>query len=84
MMVERINSGITTWSKRAALVLLGWFASSAFHGTLTAEQAVKAVPVLQAEAGCEHYLARKNADLAKQPTIVDPKEIPKDNCPKIK
>lgn len=89
MMSEKIDTGVTLWSKRIALVLFGWFASSAYHGTLTASKAVKDVPVLQAQVGCEHYLARTATDVANQaitaansegalsPTT---KAIPKDNC----
>lgn len=83
MIVERIDSEITRWSKVGALLLLGWFASSAYHGTLSASKAIKAVPVLQAQAGCEHWVARKATELAKQPVVVDPKEIPTDNCAHI-
>lgn len=89
MIVEKVDNGVTLWSKRLALVLLGWFASSAYHGTLTAEKAVKAVPVLQAEAGCEHWRANKTIAVAKQAILsansVDAAPpsaaaIPKDNC----
>ena len=78
--VELVDHGITKWSKIGALVLLGWFASSAYHGTLVGEKAKQAIPVLKAEAGCEHWRADVNKKLALQPTIVDPKQIPRD-CP---
>lgn len=84
MIIERVDNGITRWSKIGALFLLGWFASSAYHGTLTASKAVKALPVVQAEAGCEHYIARKATALAKETVVVDPKAIPADHCPRLK
>ena len=40
----------------------------------------KVIPALKAEAGCEHWRADVTTDLAKQPVIVDPSQIPKD-CP---
>lgn len=77
MSAERVNHGATRWSKVGGLILLGWFASSAYHSTLTASKAIKAVPALQAEAGCEHYRAETTKKLALQPTIVDPKALPR-------
>ena len=74
MIAARIDCWTTVWSKRAALVLLGWFLSSAYHGTLSAEKAVKAVPILQAQtavipklaaaAGCQE----KRGDIAEGKT----------------
>lgn len=66
MIALKVDCWVTIWSKRLGLVLLGWFLSSSYHGTLTASRAVKAVPVLQAEAGCEHWRADKSADVAKK------------------
>lgn len=82
MMADRIDGGITIASKVGSLILVGWFACSWWYGTGTFKKAKQAIPVLQAEAGCEHYLARKATALAKQTTIVDPSQIPKDNCPR--
>lgn len=90
MIAERIDNGITLWSKRLALVLLGWFASSAYHGTLTLTQKAAELPVVKAEAGCEHWRANKSAIIAKQAIVgansVDaqipsPNAIPQDRCP---
>lgn len=64
--VDLVDHGITKWSKVVGLVLLGWFASSAYHGTLVGEKAKRAVPVLQAEAGCEHWRADVAKDVAKK------------------
>lgn len=47
------------------------------HKVQTAE-----VPALKAEAGCEHWRATTTAQLALQPTVVDPSDIPKD-CPHL-
>lgn len=88
-MAERIDHAITVWSKRVGLVLLGWFASSAYHGTLEAGRAVRAVPVLQAQVNCEDRRADKAAQVAKQAIagaynadlpLPSPKAIPRD-CP---
>jgi len=90
MMAERVDHSVTKWCKIGGLILLGWFSSSAYHGTLSASKAVKAVPVLQAQAGCEHYLARKNKEVAKQAIsaansddlpIPSPQALPQDKCP---
>lgn len=78
MIAEKIDTGLTRWSKIGALVLLGWFSSSAYHGTLTASRAVKALPAIQAEAGCEHWRATVTSKLALSPQIVAPSQIPKD------
>lgn len=84
MLAEKVDSGITVWSKRLALVLLGWFASSAYHGTLTAAKVEKALPAVQAEAGCEHWRADTTAKLALSPNMITPAQIPKDCAhPKI-
>lgn len=90
MIAERLDAGFTRWSKVAAIFLAGWFASSGVHGTLSAAKAIKAVPVLQAEAGCEHWRANKTAIIAKKAIagansadapIPSPNAIPQDRCP---
>lgn len=91
MIAEKIDCWTTVWSKRAGLVLLGWFLSSAVHGTLSADRAVKAVPVLEAAAGCEHHRGDKAVAVAKQAitsansdVVPTPptQAIPTDNCPR--
>ena len=92
MMSEKLDTGVTRWSKIIGLILVGWFASSAYHGTLEGAKAVKAVPVLQAEAGCEHLLARKATAVAKQAIVSAnsdsvptpaPNAVPTDKCPHL-
>lgn len=87
MIAEQVDGRITVWSKRIGLILLGWFASSAYHGTLTAKKAEIALPAIQAEAGCERWRAGKAISVAKQAIkgansdtapIPDIKAIPKD------
>lgn len=91
MIVDKIDTGVTRWSKIGAIFLAGWFLSSAYHGTRTAEKAVKAVPALEAQAGCEHWRSHKAEVVAKQAItaansdtipVPDAKAIPKDNCEK--
>lgn len=90
MIAYQVDSAITIWSKRFGLILLGWFLSSGYHGTLYASKAVKAVPVLEAAAGCEHYRAGKATATAKQAIVAANSDsipipstsaLPKDNCP---
>ncbi len=90
MMVQEVDHGITKWSKIGLLFLAGWFASSGYHATLTASKAVKAVPVLQAQAGCEHYRAKVATTVAKQAMVSaydltapvpSSKALPADHCP---
>lgn len=38
MTPEKIDNQISVWSKRFGLILLGWFASSAYHGVYTLDQ----------------------------------------------
>lgn len=78
MIVEKVDVGATVWSKRLGLILLGWFASSAYHGTLEAAKVEKALPAIQAEAGCEHWRASVAAKLALGTQMVSPSQIPKD------
>lgn len=90
MIALQVDSAITIWSKRFGLVLLGWFLSSAYHGTLYASKAIRAVPALEAAAGCEHYRAGKATETARQAIVAANSEsipvpsasaLPKDNCP---
>lgn len=80
MIAEKVDCWTTVWSKRAGLFLFGWFASSAFHGTLTATKAEKALPAIQAEAGCEHWRANVTTKLALGTQMVNKAQIPGD-CP---
>ena len=41
------------------------------------------IPALKSEAGCEHWRAQVAANLAVQPAVVDPSQIPAD-CPHAK
>lgn len=84
MMAERaeyFDKGVTLWSKRAALVLVGWFASSGYHDTLTTHKAVQAIPALEAQANCEEWRANKNGHLALRPEVITKDQLAKDNCP---
>ena len=90
--IQRMDEWITKACKAGALILLGWFGSSAYHHTLTAHQAEKVLPVVAAEAGCEHWRAETNAKVAKQAIvgavsdnapIPDPKAVVKDKCPHV-
>lgn len=90
MIAAKMDAGITVWSARLALVLLGWFACAIFYGTLTLTKKAAELPVVKAEAGCEHWRANKNAIIAKQAirsALVDsapipsPNAIPQDRCP---
>ena len=74
MIAEKIDSGLNTWSKRIALVLLGWFASSAYHGIYTLDRKAAVlehvqqvdIPKLKAAANCEGKRADKTAAVAGQ------------------
>lgn len=74
MIAEKVDSAITIWSKRLGLILLGWFASSAYHGTLQLSQKAhtldvveqRQIPALKAKVGCEHWRANVATTVAKQ------------------
>lgn len=61
MMSAKIDRGVTVGSKWIALILLGWFASSAYHTTLVHHQKAEALTTLQTQvipklasvAGCQ-------------------------------
>lgn len=65
MMVEKVDHGITLWSKLGAMFILGWLASSAYHATNTADKAVvqlktvetKTIPTLKSVLGCQERRA---------------------------
>lgn len=88
MSAERINNGITLWSKRGALVLLGWVGGSAYHSTATLTQkaeklaTVQAVeiPRLKAAVRCEDKRADRATDVAGKALIaanVEGQPVPK-------
>ena len=77
-LAKRLDHGVTRWSKIGALLLLGWLGSSWWYGTGSFHQVEKAIPALQAEAGCEHWRADTAAKLALSPEMVTPSQIPKD------
>lgn len=83
MMAEKVDKGVTLACQIGMALIVGWMGSSIWHQTAVTDQAAVVLPKVQALAGCEHWLAGKDAALAKQDTIVDPKSIPKDNCPKL-
>lgn len=74
MIAEHMDARITLWSKRGALVLLGWFASSAYHGTMELNQKARTlqhreqvdIPKLKAARDCEDRRANKSAAVAGQ------------------
>lgn len=73
MIVEKIDHGVTRWSKVGALILVGWFASSAYHGTLDLTQKARklqtvetvTLPKLASVAGCQ----TKRANIAKAEAV---------------
>ena len=81
MMAEKTDRGITIFSQVLGLILVGWFGCSWWYGTGSFEKVAKALPVVQAQAGCERWRARQTANLALNTEMVSPSEIPKDNCP---
>lgn len=74
MIADKIDRGITLGSKIVALVLVGWFGSSAYHGTLTLTQKAATlqqvqtvtIPKLAAAVHCEDHRADKATVVAKQ------------------
>ena len=83
-MAERVDRSITRLCQIGGMFLLGWLSSSAWYGTGTFTKVEKVLPVIQAEAGCEHWRARRTENLALATEMVSPSEIPKDNCPRPK
>lgn len=82
-----IDNGISIWSKRIALVLIGWFGSSAYHGTLLLHQEEKTlqhvravdIPKLKAAANCEALRGDRAAVLAGEAIVaatVDGTRVP--------
>ena len=84
MMADKTDKGMTIFAQVFALTLVGWFACSWWYGTGTFEKTRQALPVVQAEAGCEHWRARRTENLALATEMVSPSEIPKDYCPRPK
>lgn len=74
MNADKVDDQITVWSKRFALVLIGWFAHSASIGSLTLHQHEKQLvqiqkvelPKLKAAVHCEDKRADKAAAVAGQ------------------
>lgn len=69
-----LNLERRTW---LALVLASGLVGFGFGNGHTTQNAIEDIT---AKAGCEHHRANVATKLALQPTIVDPKSIPKDNC----
>lgn len=74
MIAEHVDTAVTVWSKRLALILLGWMAGSAYHGTsVLTQKAVKLetvqrveIPKLKAAVRCEDARGDKATVVAKQ------------------
>lgn len=88
MISERINTGVTLWSKRLGLIFLGWMGGSSYHSTATLTQKattlqhVQAVdiPKLKAAVKCEDRRADKASDVAGKALIaanVEGQPVPK-------
>ena len=80
MAAEKLDTGVTLGTKLAAMFIAGWLASSWWYGTGSFHKMEKAIPALQAEAGCEHWRAKVASNLALGTQMVDKSQIPKD-CP---
>ncbi len=91
MTFQAIEQKSNKWSLWLFAMVLVALATSYFLRTpeLTKKaetlQAVQStvIPALKARAGCEEWRANTNENLARLPTVVDPKAIPKD-CPPLK
>lgn len=92
MIAEKMDRTYTAGAQVLALFLLGWFGCSWWYQTGTFEKTKTAAVIAQAEAGCEHWRANKNAVIATQAiksALVDsapipsPSAIPQDRCPHI-
>jgi hypothetical protein len=81
MMAEKVDCWTTVWSKRAGLVIFGWMLCAAYHHTEYAAKAERAVPALEAQAGCEEWRANKNGNLALAPIVISKDQLAKDACP---
>jgi hypothetical protein len=88
MIAERMDAHITVWSKRGGLILLGWFASSAYHGTMDLNQKARTlqhvqqvdIPKLKKAVHCEDARANKSAAVAGQAILganIDSVPVPK-------
>lgn len=78
MMAQTIDNKTGKVTSYVAAFLVGWIACSAWYGTLHLKQAAKVLPVIEAEAGCEHWRADTTTKLALSPNMVDKSQIPKD------
>lgn len=82
MIAVRVDNGVTTGVKIAAVFLAGWVASSWWYGTGSFEKVKQALPAAVSAANCERSLAGFNAKLAHAPIVLDAGQIPTDHCPK--
>ena len=92
MMSEKLDRVVTVGSKYLAVLLAGWFASSAYHTTLLHQKKAEALTTLQTQvipklasvAGCQAkraQIATKEAVIANAEGVdVNLAAIP--NCPK--
>jgi hypothetical protein len=71
---DHVESFFTVWSKRAGLVLLGWFLSSAYHNNFELDRKAAVlehvqkvdIPKLKAERHCEEVRGDRAAAVAGQ------------------
>lgn len=90
MISDKVESSVTVWSKRLALVLLGWFGSSGYHGIFNLHQEEKVLqhvqavdlPKLKAAVKCEDRRADKASSVAGSAILaanIEGREAPKFN-----
>lgn len=88
MMAEHVDHKITLFSKVGAVFLAGWFASSAYHGTMALNQKARTlqhveaveIPKLKKAVHCEDARANKSAAVAGQAILganIDSVPVPK-------
>lgn len=90
---QKLDDTVGLWSGRFALLLAGWFLSSAWYGTLHLKHVETVdLPKAQAAAKCEHHNAQVAVTVAKKAIksalvesapVPSQAEIPKDNCPPV-
>lgn len=87
MSPDHVEDFVTIWSKRAGLVLLGWFLSSAYHGTMDLDRKAAVlehvqkvdIPKLKTALHCEDSRGDKASAVARKAILgatVDTAPIP--------
>lgn len=87
MISQKIDTAVTLWSKRGALILLGWMGGASYHSTATLTQKAARletvqrvdIPKLKAAVKCEDTRADKASDVAGKALIaaaVDGQPVP--------